>query len=137
MDKVIYKFKSLDAVFNQALDECHQHNSVRLLITWDISAHASEWDMNVPEDETGSAIMDFMDEGGFLLYSDSLPTYHVMKTDTNSSGFKRQKKSRPIVWNGDKAPNVTFCTPKTQLVSLIGHINHQLADATMMFYSIE
>lgn len=54
-------------------------------------------------------------------------TYHDMKTDTNSSGFERQRKVDQLSEIQTQHKMFLFSIPQTQLVSLIGHVNHQLA----------
>ena len=89
--------------FAPAFEDYQNNNSHGLLIAGDVNGHAWEWDAFSNEDAIGSGIMDFMDDNGFVVANDSLPTYHSF-IHQRSDGVE-----------GETAPDVTFLHSDTSL----------------------
>lgn len=93
--------------FTPAFNEYERNNSQSqgLLIAGDVNAHAWEWDAISNEDDIGGDIMNFMDDYGFVVANDSLPTYH-------SSLHQHQTADG---MEGETAPDVTFLHSESSL----------------------
>jgi hypothetical protein len=86
--------------FTPAYSDYENNNSMGLLIAGDVNAHAWEWDCNNDDDAIGGDIMNFMDDYGFKVLNDSLPTYHAHFNQHNNNDDNELK--------GETAPDVTF-----------------------------
>ena len=95
---------SATETFLPAYNDYQSNNSLGLLVAGDVNAHDREWDAFTNEDAIGVDIMNFMDDYGFVVANDTLPTYHSY----NRRGSSQHNQRSCEGMEGETAPDVTF-----------------------------
>ena len=79
-----------------------------MLIAGDANAHAWEWDLMSNDDAIGGDIMDFMEENGFVVMNDSLPTYRAYVMESKTTAASTQDCEDSEDFRGRTAPDIMF-----------------------------